>query len=491
MLTEKDIDDLGLNGFTVADIEEQVGLLERGDIYQPLFGPATVGNGILRLTEEQERRYVDLYDLKSSSYTMCKFVPASGAATRMFKRLVAFDKSPSETTLHDGDFLSVRNTFANLPAFAFSAILGDLAVDDLDDVPTVAAAARQLLSREPHLTTLPKGLVPFHAYGGGRWHTAFEEHFHEMTGMSNDMQLHFTIGKDFEDAFTSELARVEQALGRNFDVSFSYQDKSTDTVSLYDDDGTLVRDAAGRLMLRPGGHGALLRNLNAIEADIIFIKNIDNVPHNDYLPATIKYKKMLCGVLLEVVERLHSLHGRLLAGELPSAMHDDLVYVDRLFGTDFALGVAPATLRAFLERPVRVCGMVSNEGEPGGGPFWVKSAQHGLSLQIVERSQVDLLSPEQRSLFDSSTHFNPVDLVCYTRKPDGGKYNLPDYADTQACFISSKTYGGRDIRVLERPGLWNGSMANWLTVFVEVPLITFNPVKELNDLLRKEHKKLN
>ncbi|MDD3741872.1 MAG: DUF4301 family protein, partial [Bacteroidales bacterium] len=270
-------------------------------------------------------------------------------------------------------------------------------------------------------------------------------------------------------------------------VDFSVQEKSTDTIAMYDD-GSPARDEAGNLLLRPGGHGALIQNLNKIDADIIFIKNIDNLTHGDYLEETIPYKKLLGGLLIDIIEKNQIIYKNISSENYSGHIINAKNYLETELGADFSKtpNLREEILR-FINRPIRVCGMVKNTGEPGGGPFWVLNAYRTISLQIVEKAQIDLSIQDQNEKFMSATHFNPVDLVCYTKSPIGNKFNLNDFVDKNACFISEKTHMGKKIRVIEHPGLWNGAMANWLTVFVEVPLITFNPVKELNDLLRKEH----
>jgi hypothetical protein len=265
------------------------------------------------------------------------------------------------------------------------------------------------------------------------------------------------------------------------------QEKSTDTIALYDD-GNIARDNEDNILLRPGGHGALLQNLNKIDADIVFVKNIDNLTHGDYLNETVAYKKLLGGVLIETVEELQKINSKLKNSPNESAIESSIADIKKEFNVDFYNSKDKVKdILAFINRPIRVCGMVQNTGEPGGGPFWVKNSDGTISLQIVEKAQINLDLKDQQKHFKAATHFNPVDLVCYLKNPEGEKFNLNNYVDKNACFVSEKTYQGKNIRVLEHPGLWNGAMADWLTIFVEVPLNTFNPVKELNDLLRQMH----
>ena len=273
-------------------------------------------------------------------------------------------------------------------------------------------------------------------------------------------------------------------------MKFSFQEKSTNTVAIYND-GTLVTTDSGELFTRPGGHGSLLQNLNQIDADIIFIKNIDNIVHQDYMAETLPYKKLLGGVLIETAENIKSYMLSLESDKSADNCNRIADSLEKTFCTTFERDENLCnTLVRFMNRPIRVCGMVKNTGEPGGGPFLVRK-DGIISLQIVEKAQINLSDESQKAHFNNSTHFNPVDLVCYTKDYKGNKFDLNKFVDSSTCFISEKTYNGKPIKVLEHPGLWNGSMADWLTIFVEVPLITFNPVKELNDLLRKEHQPKN
>jgi len=483
MFTKKDIIFLQENGISETSAEEQLELLKRNNSFLKLFSPATPQKGI-RIINEPEK-YISIFKSKNKNYKICKFVPASGAATRMFKRLISYHQDPSDNNFKDGGFYSVKNSLDQIKNFAFYKTLLKH-INSNDDNKNLA---ENILYSGLGYAGIPKGLIEFHNYPDGS-RTAFEEHLYEaieLIGNKGNIDLHFTISPEFIEDFKNTLDDTHKKTKLKLKVDFSVQEKSTDTIALYDD-GSPARDTNGNLLLRPGGHGSLMKNLNTIDADIIFIKNIDNITHDNYLEDTILYKKMLAGLLIDIVEKNKIIYKNILSENFSEYIESSADYLTKQLGADFSKtsDLREEILR-FINRPVRVCGMVKNTGEPGGGPFWVLNAYHTISLQIVEKAQIDLTLPNQQEKFMNATHFNPVDLVCYTKSPDGKRFDLNNYIDKNACFISEKTHLGKTIRVLEHPGLWNGAMANWLTVFVEVPLITFNPVKELNDLLRKEH----
>ncbi|MBO7134753.1 MAG: DUF4301 family protein [Bacteroidales bacterium] len=467
-----------------SEIKRQKALLESEGNFVDIAAPATPDNGITIV--ENQQHYIDLYDEKSKNYVLEKFVPASGAATRMFKRLIAFNNEPNLKNLHDGGDYSVRTTIDSLPKFAFWGTLKD----SISDVENLEEVSDKILHEPLNYAGLPKGLVEFHCYDGFS-RTAFEEQIFEAVALNNSdapAKLEFTVSEEHYEMFKSLLDKIMQKNKLNVDVKFSFQEKSTNTVAIYND-GTLVKTADGELFTRPGGHGSLLQNLNAIDADIIFIKNIDNIVHQDYMPETLPYKKLLGGVLIEVVENIKSYMQSLENDKSEENCNRIAASLEKTFCTSFERNHSLCdTLVNFMNRPIRVCGMVKNTGEPGGGPFLVRK-DGKVSLQIVEKAQINLADEVQKQHFNGSTHFNPVDLVCYTKDVNGCKFDLNKFVDPSTCFVSEKTYNGKPIKVLEHPGLWNGSMADWLTIFVEVPLITFNPVKELNDLLRKEHQR--
>jgi len=482
MLTQEDLSYLKSLEITEESATEQIELLKKNDSFLNISAPATPEKGIMIVDKPED--FIRIFESKSDKCKICKFVPASGAATRMFKRLISFHQEPSLKNLNDGGFYSVKSGFENINKFAFFNTLKS-ACPDLENLDELA---EKILYSCLGYAGIPKGLIEFHQYGKES-RTAFEEHLHEAvalskSGKSIDIQL--TVSPEFTELFTHKLAEIKSKTGLNLNVSFSFQEKSTDTLALYED-GSLVRDNNGKLLLRPGGHGALIQNLNKIDADLVFIKNIDNLTHGDYLQETIKYKKILGGILIEIVEKISVIHNSLKSNPSENDLADAKNYLKIRFGADFSNSTnLKDDIFKFINRPIRVCGMVQNTGEPGGGPFWAASA-NGNSLQIVEKAQINLSLPDQLEHFNNATHFNPVDLVCYLKDTEGNKFDLNKFVDKNAGFVSDKTFNGKVIRVLEHPGLWNGAMSDWLTVFVEVPLITFNPVKELNDLLRKEH----
>jgi hypothetical protein len=483
MLTKNDISFLNNLGITEENANRQIELLKKNDSFLLIDSPATAGKGVFIATKAED--YIKLFEEKSNSYKISKFVPASGAATRMFKRLISFYNEPNLKNLNDGGFYSLKSSVENINKFAFFNTLKSKCVD----LENLEQLAEKILYSGLGYAGIPKGLIEFHQYVNVS-RTAFEEHLHESTEMSSgsyEIDIHLTVSSEHKDAFENNLTEIKSKTGFNLNVDFSFQEKSTDTLALYDD-GNLVRDANGNPLLRPGGHGALLQNLNKLDSDIVFIKNIDNLTHGDYLKETIQYKKMLGGILIDIIEKINEIYKTVETSESNDIIANAAEYLETELGADFSKtpNLKEEILR-FVDRPVRVCGMVQNTGEPGGGPFWVRNEYNTVSLQIVEKAQINLSIDNQKEQFDAATHFNPVDLVCYTKNRLGKKFNLNDFVDQNACFISEKTHQGKNIRVLEHPGLWNGAMANWLTVFVEVPLITFNPVKELNDLLRPEH----
>lgn len=511
-LTEKDKELLSHKGITEEALNEQVTIFKEGIPPIHLEKAATIGNGIIEFSKEETAKYAAIYQKKKQGISILKFVPASGAATRMFKSLFAFkdnfdpEKESFVAYLERKGDKDTKIFFEDLEKFAFYPILMDYIGKNIpnfsnlnEDIQKHTIVSVLLGEKGLQYGNLPKGLLPFHRHSE-KVVTAFEEHFREavMYASGNDVaHLHFTITEQHTEAFKKELneikRKLEERYSTTFDVSFSYQKPSTDTVSVTEDN-QYFRDENGELLFRPSGHGALLDNLNDVDADVIFIKNIDNVVVKKYTDETVFYKEALAGKLREIQSEVFKIlrkieNNKIKKKEVKKVLDfmkeininvPDYVYK---FKRSYALEFAENQ----LNRPIRVCGMVKNEGEPGGGPFWVKDSEGNISLQIIESAQVDLSNPKQKEIFKQSTHFNPVDLVCGTKNYKGKKFNLHDYIDPKQAFITEKTYMGRPLKALERPGLWNGSMANWITVFVEVPLITFNPVKTVNDLLKKTH----
>ncbi|QHV95409.1 DUF4301 family protein [Spirosoma endbachense] len=499
--TEQDHDQILAQGVTPEQIDKQIQYFVNGFPYLNVIKAATIGDGIVRIDEDQLSAYIHRFDAAAHERDLVKFVPASGAATRMFKSLFAALDGKSDK--------STDEVFARLTDFAFYEDLKDaMAAKGQDLDKAVAANERQtvlrfLLTEEGlEYGSLPKGLLKFHRYIDGP-RTPVEEHLVEGAAYANSdglVKIHFTVSPEHRDRFEKlieeQKADYEAWLGVTFDISFSEQKKSTDTISV-NPDNSPFRNPDGSLLFRPAGHGALIENLNDIDADIVFIKNIDNVVPDDIKEQTITYKKVLAAVLLDAQQQIARLQG-LLESQSSDVSEGYLAEADELFrrtlftlppdGFDSLLKEEKlAYFRQKLDRPVRVCGMVKNVGEPGGGPFWAKNQDGSVSLQVVESAQIDLADGEQKAIFDEATHFNPVDLICGLKDHHGRKYDLTNYRDPLTGFITAKSKDGKDLKAQELPGLWNGAMADWNTIFVEVPLITFNPVKTVNDLLRKEH----
>ena len=505
-MTEKDKALLQQKGITEEQFREQLQCFVHGFPYLRLSAAASVEKGITVLSDAEQQAALAAWDAYTAGgHAIVKFVPASGAASRMFKNLYAFlDATYDEPTT---DF--EKTFFANLPAAAYHADL-DAACQRLHGAGVgERLAARRfkdivsaLLGKDGlNYGHLPKGLLKFHTYPDGA-RTPLEEHLVEgaLYARRHDgtVSVHFTVSPEHRALFEQLVARVvpayEQQFGVKYDVTFSEQKPSTDTVAA-NPDNTPFRQADGSLLFRPGGHGALIENLNELPADVVFIKNIDNVVPDRLKDETVRYKKLLAGVLVSLQEQAFAYLRKLDSGcYTVEELLEMLQFVQKKFccknpetktleDTELAI-----YLRRKLNRPVRVCGMVRNVGEPGGGPFLAYNADGTISPQILESSQIDMADPEKKAMFEKGTHFNPVDLVCGLRNYRGEAFHLPDYVDKATGFISHKSKDGRELKALELPGLWNGAMSDWNTVFVEVPLATFNPVKTVNDLFREQHR---
>ena len=476
MFTEQDLKQIAAHGLTVEAVERQIENFRRGFPSLQVVSAASPADGIVVLTAEQAAEYAAKYEGRDASVTVAKFVPASGAATRMFKELFEFVNE-------DKRGKGIDTLLQNIEKFAFYPELKQVVADFSDEKAVVSAIIKQGLG----YGSLPKGLVTFHAYESGA-RKAVEEHLVEgaLYGAADGVvRLHFTVSPEHEGAFRALLAertaKYEALFGVKYDISFSQQKSSTDTIAV-NPDNTPFRTDSGELLFRPAGHGALLENLNDIDASIIFVKNIDNVTTDALRADTVLYKKALAGLLLELQAQTFAQLAALKSGSAYLTAVAD--FVQNKLCVKLPENYDAALLEKLLSRPVRVCGMVRNEGEPGGGPFWVANGDGTQTLQIAESSQI---AAEDMHLMKDATHFNPVDLVCGVYAADGTKYNLLDYTDPATGFISSKSSGGRDLRAQELPGLWNGAMADWNTIFVDVPISTFSPVKVVQDLLRVQH----
>lgn len=464
------------HGLTPAALETQLKNFREGFPFLPVTRAASCGDGIRVLDAAGIEQAAARYDRAKESLRVVKFVPASGAATRMFKDLFEFVREGRRTAVV-GELLANRRRFAFWPELR--AIVGD----DADERRTV----ENIVAEGLRYGETPKGLVSFHRYGD-EVRKAVEEHLVEgaqYAAAGGEVKIHFTVSSEhltrFEALLAEKIPVYESRFEVKYRISFSVQDPSTDTLAV-NPDCTPFRRADGRLLFRPAGHGALIGNLGKIDADIVFVKNIDNVTTDARRGDTVLYKKALAGVLLALQERIFEY---LMALEVPGAELEPIAaFIENELCVKLPKDYGTPLLRRVLNRPIRVCGMVRNEGEPGGGPFWVAGADGLETLQIAESNQI---APEKRKLMRSATHFNPVDLVCSFRTSKGGRFDLREFVDPATGFISRKSDGGRELLAQELPGLWNGAMARWNTVFVEVPITTFSPVKVVTDLLRPEH----
>lgn len=506
MLNEHDHETIARRGITEAQLQEQIDRFSTGFPFLKISDSARVGNGIVALTPSGEKSALDRWkQYLADGGSVSKFVPASGAASRMFKALFAFVDGSSDTPAPGSDVNEVIKHIHEMPFYEelndVTQRLHGKTVDQLIADGRYKEVISGIIAPDGlNYGNLPKGLLSFHRYLDGTVRTPVEEQLVEgaqsATDASGHVKLHFTVSGNHRTLFEKKLAEaipeVEKRLGVKFDVSLSEQKPSTDTVAV-NPDNTLFREN-GNLVFRPGGHGALIQNLNDIDSTVVFIKNIDNVVPDSQRADTLKYKQILAGYLIELHDVIASYLEVLKKGVYTRDTLDDMVKFahEKLFIThDGADEMTDEQLAAYLkakfDRPLRVCGMVRNEGEPGGGPYMAYNPDGTVSPQVLESTQIDPDNSEYAAMVSKATHFNPVDLVCYIDDVDGKPYDLPNYVDPATGFISSKSLHGKTLRALELPGLWNGAMSDWTTVFVEVPISTFNPVKTVNDLLRPVH----
>lgn len=504
MITPQDKEQLAQKGISEEKIAEQLACFEKGFPFLKLWSAASIENGILAPAAEAQKKYLDAWEAYTQTdKKVLKFVPASGAASRMFKNMFEFLGADYDAPQTDFE----KKFFAEITHFAFYEDLNAVCLkNNGQDIPALIAAgnykavvAALLESAGLNYGSLPKGLLKFHSYEDGN-RTPLEEHLVEgalyAANRNGKVNVHFTVSPEhralFQALVEEKAATYAKKFGVEYSISFSEQKPSTDTVAA-DMENKPFRDQ-GKLLFRPGGHGALIENLNDLEADVIFIKNIDNVVPDKLKGDTVEYKKLIAGVLVTLQQKVFAYLELLDSGKYT---HEQLLemlqflqkslYCKNPAVKDLEDSELAIYLKKKLNRPMRVCGMVKNVGEPGGGPFLAYNQDGTISLQILESSQIDMNDSEKKEMFEKGTHFNPVDLVCAVRNYKGEKFNLVDYVDKATGFISYKSKNGKDLKALELPGLWNGAMSDWNTVFVEVPLSTFNPVKNVNDLLRDQH----
>ena len=517
-LTNKDKQQLETLNISTDQVERQINQFKTGFPYSDLVAPATIGNGIIKFSDTEIQELIKQFDEDKEYYDILKFIPASGAASRMFKNIYSFVEEYKGKEIPE-DFLkkenvkfdSIENFFLSIRDFAFYDDLKDKLAECGKDIETLMSENRLVEVAEFLLENeglaygkLPKALLKFHRYKESS-RLALEEHLVEATQYSTIYtedgeiaQLHFTVSQEHLDIFKKTVEELiptyEREYGIRYNISYSVQKPSTDTIAV-DMNNEPFRNNDGSLLFRPGGHGALIQNLNDLKKEVIFIKNIDNVVPDRLKTTTYDYKKVLGGYLFRLQQQQFEYLNLLDEGCLANDEIDEIAK----FAKEKLMIDIPNFYKTYNEiekidflyskmnRPMRICGMVKNEGEPGGGPYWTRNSSDEVSLQIVESSQIDHKNEKQEAVFQSATHFNPVDLVCATNDFRGEPFDLNDYIDHNTGFISQKSKDGKELKALELPGLWNGAMADWINIFVEVPVITFNPVKTVNDLLRDKH----
>lgn len=509
--TNTDIQQIESNELTVAQVNKQIQLFGTGLPYINLKRATAINDGILQLSAIDQEKYISFFENETKNLELLKFVPASGSATRMFQFLYTFlenfkpDSESINSYINKNDAKKLSLFFIGLEKLPFyTAVLIKLNLLEkgvtTDEEKLLFVKAMLSNAYDLDYGELPKGLLPFHKYKG-HISTAFEEHLFEASlyaSKNNISKLHFTISKEHHQKFEAEFNRIQEIVSvktnTTFHISFSYQKPKTDTVAV-NLKNEIFKKADNSILFRPSGHGALIENLNDLNADIIFIKNIDNVVIYKYEKEVAIQKKKLAGLLLLLQKQVFDYQKKIDTEEISedeiikiaNFLYQKLNVVIHENFEKFAIKYQIEYIKDKINRPIRICGMVKNEGEPGGGPFWVKHENGTVSLQIVEASQIDNDNKLQKDILKIATHFNPVDLVCGVKNYKGEKYDLLDFVDDQTAFITVKSKNGKKLKALELPGLWNGAMANWNTVFVEVPLITFNPVKTVNDLLKTAH----
>ena len=509
VFTAKDKQQLVSKGISLEKVLDQIETFKEGIPFVKLERAAVITNGISKFTTKEEKELIENFKNSKDEVSLLKFVPASGAASRMFKAFFNFlEKYNSKNESIEAYFertgdKDIKTFYKGLTNLPFYEIIQKRIKGKANSKgEELYYFIEDMLSENGlNFGFYPKGLLPFHNYGDFAA-TPFEEHLKEASLYANskdDANLHFTISEQHGDMFNAEFDKIKERISAttktSFNVSYSFQKSETDTIAVTMGN-ELFRDSDGSLLFRPGGHGALIENLNEQDSAIIFIKNIDNVVTSKLVDQVANSKMVLAGLLLKVQQKAFAYAA--LLEDISSLNNEQILEVQHFLEHDLNVRVSDgfnnytiveqiAILKDKINRPIRICGMVKNEGEPGGGPFWIRDKKGNISLQIIESAQVDTSNASQMEIFNNSTHFNPVDLVCGVKNYKGEKFNLLNFVDVKQGFITEKTKDGKDLKALELPGLWNGAMAFWNTIFVEVPLITFNPVKTVNDLLKPAH----
>jgi len=511
---KNDLSQIQAHGLNPEEVKRQITILNEGLPIAKVLAPATINNGIVQTDEASQKYFLNYFEQHKDAFSLQKFVPASGAATRMFKEWQFFHHNYKPGRDYYERFVKKHNLktfepdlddFLNIfPGFAFYQDLMDVILQQepgyhqLDEHEQAWKLIHFTLSDDGlGYINKPKAFIKFHRYSKNDIRTALEEHLIETQKYTDNTTqkpwVEFSISPQHRQEFDDLTAKLKDKY--DIDIDASYQKPETDTVMIDLETGELVRDENGNLVFRPGGHGSLINNIQDLKSDLIFIKNIDNVQKGTAQETSNKFKKILAGYLMDLLAQNRKYLEKL-RDEKP--IHDELLEIENfaknklninfIEGYDTLNNSGKRKYLAYkMNRPVRVAGMVKNTGEPGGGPFWAKDQNGIKSLQIVEKAQIDLYNPEQKQILEQATHFNPVDLVLSIKDFEGKKFDLSEFVNEQAGFVTEKSYNGKPVKVYERPGLWNGAMDAWNTVFVEVPLETFSPVKTITDLLKPEH----
>jgi nicotinamide riboside kinase len=498
------------SGIAIEAIEFQLDRYQNGIQKTIIDRPAIINDGILQFSPEEHRDFSKQFDDKKQKLKLKKFVPASGAASRMFKFLIEFLNEFDAENETINAYINRKNAadlmifLSGMEKFPFYHQIDEFLKNKFSDFNSWSRDKKNhqfiytlLNEKSFEYASKPKGVLPFHTYKN-RLATPIEEHLFESiyyAASNNESFLHFTISQNHQEHFESAIKLVKQKIEKDtktkININFSYQNTATNSIAV-NSENEPIQNEFGELVFRPGGHGALIQNLNQLDADIVFIKNIDNIIQNN-IDTIALYKKSLAGILCHYQQIIFN-YLKIMESNTPEIIDEITSFVENDLKisiiedfTKYTLENKIEYLKNVLNRPIRVCGMVKNEGEVGGGPFWVKDAKGFVSLQIVETAQIDLANVNQNEIHKKATHFNPVDLVCGIKNYKGIKFNLEQFIDANSGFVVEKTKKGKYLKAYELPGLWNGAMANWITIFVEIPLITFNPVKTVNDLLKPAH----